>query len=86
MNRFKLLGAMAWVSAAVATPALAQAALQEPGAFAFYHPNGDLGIGSAPPATDAMASLGNSVGMARMRHATMSHPMVARRVPSAKAY
>ena len=32
----------------MATPLFAQAAIQEPGAFAFYHPNADApGIGSA---------------------------------------
>ena len=55
MTRLKLLGAALFLSAAVATPLAAQQAIQEPGAYAFYHPNGDLGIGSSRPA-DAMAS------------------------------
>lgn len=33
---------------AVATPVLAQAAIQEPGAFAFYHPNADVLNGRQP--------------------------------------
>ena len=48
----KSLGAAALLSAAFATQAFAQAAVQEPGAFAFYHPNADVlnGGRSAPPA------------------------------------
>jgi hypothetical protein len=46
MNNFTLLGAATILSTALASPVLAQAVIQEPGAFAFYHPNGDLGIGS----------------------------------------
>jgi hypothetical protein len=56
MIKFGLLGAAVILSMA-ATPVFAQPAISEPGAFAFYHPDGDLGIGSARPATDAMASI-----------------------------
>jgi hypothetical protein len=57
MTNFKLLGVAAVLSAAIASPVLAQSAIQEPGAYAFYHPNGDLGIGSsASGSTGAMAS------------------------------
>ena len=77
MIGLKFLGAAVILSAVIATPVLAQPAVQEPGAFAFYHPNGDLGIGSEQPA-DAMA-------MARVRVRPMSHP-VARRSQSIKAY
>ena len=49
MNKFSLLGVAAVLSTALATQVLAQAVVQEPGAYAFYHPNGDLGIGSTPP-------------------------------------
>jgi hypothetical protein len=81
MTRFKLLAATAILSSAIATPVLAQAVVQEPGAFAFYHPNGDLGLGSRRPATDALASdaPGSSGNMARFRSATMSHPLPAKR-------
>ena len=34
--------AAALLITAVATPAFAQAAVQEPGAYAFYHPNADV--------------------------------------------
>ena len=79
MTRLKLLGAIVVVSTAAATPVFAQAAIQEPGAYAFYHPNGDLGIGSARPAADAMASV-------RFGSVTTSHPIHARHARSAKSY
>lgn len=34
--------AAALVMTAIATPVFAQAAIQEPGAYAFYHPNADV--------------------------------------------
>ena len=47
MTKLKLFSAALTVSAAIATPALAggMEAIQEPGLYAFYHPNGDLGLG-----------------------------------------
>ena len=48
MTKFTLLGVATILSTALATPVLAQAVIQEPGAYAFYHPNGDLRIGSTP--------------------------------------
>jgi hypothetical protein len=57
----KIFGAAAILSAAIATPALAQTiqlaeAMQEPGLYAFYHPNGDLGLGASSRPGDAMAA------------------------------
>jgi hypothetical protein len=46
MTRFTFLGVAAFLSTAIATPVLAQAVIQEPGAYAFHYPNGDSGIGS----------------------------------------
>ncbi len=42
MTGFKILGAAAMLSMITATPLFAQAAIQEPGAYAFYHPNGGV--------------------------------------------
>jgi hypothetical protein len=54
MTSFKLLGAAAILSAAIATPVFAQEAVQEPGVQAFYQ---SLGVGSQSNATaSAMAS------------------------------
>jgi hypothetical protein len=49
MTKFTFLSVATILSTVLATPVLAQAVIQEPGTYAFYHPNGDLRIGSAPP-------------------------------------
>jgi hypothetical protein len=87
MTRFRFLAAAVILAAAIATPAFAQPAIQEPGNFAFFYPNGDLGIGSQWP-SEAMTSQAarNSDSMARLRGATMSHPLPARRSQPVKAY
>jgi hypothetical protein len=54
MTTFKFFGALAILSALSAAPALAQHMIDEPGMYAFYHPNGDPNAGSPAPA-DAMA-------------------------------
>ena len=48
MNRVKIFSAAAIVSLMSATPVFAQAAIQEPGAFAFYYPNNDVLNGGRP--------------------------------------
>jgi hypothetical protein len=61
MTRFKIVGAAAILSLMFATPVFAQAAIQEPGAFAFYYPNYDVLNGGQPtPAArmDAIAGRG----------------------------
>jgi len=56
MTSLKFLGAAALLSAAFASQAFAQAAVQEPGAFAFYHPNADvLNAGRGGPPAGAFA-------------------------------
>jgi hypothetical protein len=51
MTPTKTLVAAALLSAMTATPVFAQAAIQEPGEFSFYHPNLDVLNGGAPPWT-----------------------------------
>jgi len=54
MTNFKLLGLAAILSTMIATPGIAQEAVQEPGLQAFYQ---SLGVGSPSSATaSAMAS------------------------------
>lgn len=73
MTKFKLIGAAALLSATIATPALAQQAVQEPGAQAFYQ---SLGVGShnyygglSYGAANALASAGNvDLAVAPARH------------------
>ena len=48
MTKFKFFGALAILSAFNAAPALAQHMIDEPGMYAFYHPNGDPNAGTAP--------------------------------------
>jgi hypothetical protein len=57
MTRFKILGAAAMLSLTFATPVFAQAAIQEPGLYAFYYPNNDVLNGGRPtPAAGMDAS------------------------------
>ena len=55
MTRFKLFSAVVLVSAAIVTPAVAQQAVQEPGAQAFYQ---SLGVGSHSYPQNALAAVG----------------------------
>ena len=48
MTRFKIFGTAAILSLIFATPVFAQAAIQEPGAFAFFYPNNDVLNGGRP--------------------------------------
>ncbi len=66
MTKTRFFGAAALLSVLIGSPASAQHMIDEPGMYAFYHPNGDLGIGSARPPVDAQAMLPRLV----MRHPT----------------
>jgi hypothetical protein len=70
MTSFKTLRAAAILSMMIATPAFAQAAIQEPGAYAFYHPDGDVleaGVSRHEPVTGfASVPLGDSGAYAAM--------------------
>jgi hypothetical protein len=48
MNSIKTIAVAGLLSMMAAAPALAQEAIQEPGAFAFYYPNLDVLNGGAP--------------------------------------
>ncbi len=48
MTSLKTIAVAAVLSALTATPLFAQAAIQEPGAFAFFYPNRDVLNGGAP--------------------------------------
>jgi predicted phosphoribosyltransferase len=71
MTGFNMLGAAAILSMMIATPVFAQAAIQEPGAYAFYHPNADvLNSGRPLPAKPATAMASVPLG-ARDSYASM---------------
>jgi hypothetical protein len=79
MNTFRFFGALAILSALNAAPALAQHMIDEPGMYAFYHPNGDPNAGMTAPA-DAMALApprGNGAMVMKMKMRT--RPAHARR-------
>jgi hypothetical protein len=82
MTSFKILAAALILSNAIATPVFAQAAVSEPGAAAFYHPDADiLHAGSTPYAFaphDAFASLPPLHRSHFSRARTGSHPAFAR--------
>ena len=69
MTKTRFFGAAALLSVLIGSPASAQHMIDEPGMYAFYHPNGDLGIGSARPPVDAQAMAPRLV----MRHAMPTH-------------
>jgi hypothetical protein len=48
MIKFKLFSAAAILSLTFATPVFAQAAIQEPGMYAFYYPHNDVLNGGRP--------------------------------------
>jgi len=69
MTKTRFFGAAALLSVLIGSPASAQHMIDEPGMYAFYHPNGDLGIGSARSPVDAQAMAPRLV----MRHAMPTH-------------
>jgi hypothetical protein len=77
MIRFKFFGTAAILSALSASPAAAQHMIDEPGLFAFFHPNGDLGIAStrSPMDAQAMAPVSGNGGLARMRMQIRPHSL-----------
>jgi hypothetical protein len=56
MTSLKTVAAAALLSAMTVTPAFAQAAIQEPGMFAFYHPFLDILNGGVPTPAAKLAS------------------------------
>ena len=74
MTRLKFLGA-AVLLALLASPASAQHMIDEPGMFAFVHPNGDLGIGTSRPPANSMAMAPKLI---------MRHPLPARHAKAHK--
>jgi hypothetical protein len=75
MINFKVLGAAAILSAAFAGPVFAQAAIDEPGMYAFYHPNADVlhAWSGAPSGQVASAGTGKAYAMASTMHHTRKH-------------
>jgi hypothetical protein len=65
MTKTRFFGAATLLSLLIGSPASAQHMIDEPGMYAFYKPNGNLGIASARSPADAQAMAPRLV----MRHA-----------------
>jgi hypothetical protein len=78
MTNFKLVGVAAIFSTMIATPGIAQEAVQEPGLQAFYQ---SLGVGSPSSATaSAMASArSGSYASAQAKRLSAKHYATARK-------
>jgi hypothetical protein len=81
MTSIKTIAAAGLLSVMTAAPAFAQAAIQEPGLFAFYHPNLDVLNGGAPTPAYRLQSLPPSEteayaleGKRPSRHARLAPP------------
>jgi hypothetical protein len=82
MTLSKTLAAAALLSALTATPVFAQAAIQEPGLFAFYHPNLDVLNGGAPTPEAALESAGPAASEAYAARESGIAPSYAQRYRS----
>ncbi len=72
MIRCKIAAVVVALSALAAKPAFPQVAIQEPGAFEFYHPNDDVLNGGAPAPAAALASIAREEGYAAIDDASIA--------------
>jgi hypothetical protein len=73
----KSIGVAVVLSAMIASPVLAQQAVQEPGMEAFYHPNGEPASNAA---ANAFASMRGATMSARIAPRHAGHKTIARAV------
>ena len=84
MRSLKLFGAALVLATFVAAPVSAQQAVQEPGAYSFYHPNGDVlnagapttatgGFASTVRPSDSMAQMQMSARPRHRHHTSVNH-------------
>jgi hypothetical protein len=71
MTRRKILSAAAILSMMTATPVFAQAAIQEPGLFAFSHPNADILNAGRPTPGEAASDMAAVPHSSRGAYAAM---------------
>jgi hypothetical protein len=84
MTSFKLFGAALVLAAIAVAPVSAQEAIQEPGAYSFYHPNGDvLNSGSRAP-SNALAQALRSDNVSGTQMSVRSHR--ATNAPAKRSY
>ncbi|HEY2247124.1 MAG TPA: hypothetical protein VGH70_06760 [Bradyrhizobium sp.] len=82
MTAIKVLAVSIFLSTMAATPVFAQAAIQEPGLFAFYHPNLDVLNGGAPTPAARLVSQPAAVSQA---YTARESGIPAAGVPTARA-
>ena len=75
MTMLRIIGAVALLMVSGEFPALAQAAVQEPGAYAFYHPNADVLNAGQPSvrSTYPMSAFASSAFYPRLRTLSRHH-------------
>jgi hypothetical protein len=80
MSKFIPTIVAAVLTTTIATPVFAQAAIQEPGAYAFYHSDADVLAGrrSYRPLDSASAYYNGPVPVQSQRSALPRHPRAAR--------
>jgi hypothetical protein len=79
LTAFRFFGALAILSALGAAPALAEHMIDEPGMYAFYHPNGDPNAGTASPPANAMAMVPRHEVVMKMKMRAESYRAHVRR-------
>jgi hypothetical protein len=72
MKKFMLVAAIASLSIVNAGAALAQAAISEPGAYAFYHPNADI-LHAGPSYSGYRAELRNALASVPVARPARGH-------------
>jgi hypothetical protein len=80
MIRCKIAAVAVALSALAAQPAFPQAAIQEPGAFEFYHPNDDVLNAGAPAPAAALASTRAQNAYAAIDDASIATRIVGKRI------
>ena len=80
MTKFIPIVAAALLATVIATPVFAQAAIQEPGAYAFYHPNADVlaGRSAVRPLDSAYAYYNEALPVRRHRSVVPHHHRAVR--------
>ena len=75
MTMLKITGAVALLMVSGEFPAFAQAAVQEPGAYAFYHPNADVLNADRPSVRSIypMSAFASSAFYPRLRTLSRRH-------------
>jgi len=75
MTMLRILGAVALLTISGESPAFPQAAIQEPGAYAFYHPNADV-LNAGRPSVQSfypMSAFASSAYNPRLRTPSRRH-------------